>query len=63
MRQPEQSPPEPRVDVPALALLLDGAHHELRQRIRQILSRPSMSHIRVHSGEIDALLQALRASP
>jgi len=28
----------------------------------QILSRPSMSHIRVHSGEIDALLQALRAA-
>ena len=26
----------------------------------QILSRPSMSHIRVHSGEIDTLLQALR---
>jgi hypothetical protein len=27
----------------------------------QILARPSMSHIRVHAGEIDTLLQALRA--
>jgi acyl-CoA oxidase len=45
--RPDERPARPRrarVDVPALGKLLDGSHHELKQRVRAILSRRSFAY-------------------
>lgn len=41
---PAPSEPEPGFDVGALARLLEGSHHELRQRIKEILVRPDFRY-------------------
>ncbi|HEX9234706.1 MAG TPA: acyl-CoA dehydrogenase [Actinomycetota bacterium] len=38
------SRPRPPLDVAGLAVLLDGPHHELKQRVRKILARPSFAY-------------------
>src|SRR5437763_3154883 len=43
---PEHAPGPPRasVDAGALAMLLDGANRELKERVRTVLSRPSFAY-------------------
>jgi len=42
-KAPEEAPPA--FEIEALTRVLDGRHHELRQRLRQVLARPELAYV------------------